>query len=74
MLDEITSAIDATTDASSRKGLRRCLRLLSEAISNWGGHALAPSGLVIAGATSRGAVVLHADAGGRRLTKRWRRD
>ena len=63
MLDEITSAIDATTDASSRKGLRRCLRLLSEAISNWGGHALAPSGLVIAGATSRGAVVLHADAG-----------
>ena len=63
MLDEITSAIDATTDASSRKALRRCLRLLSEAISNWGGHALAPGGLVIAGATSRGAVVLHADAG-----------
>ena len=63
MLDEITSAIDATTDASSRKALRRCLRQLSEAISNWGGHALAPGGLVIAGATSRGAVVLHADAG-----------
>ena len=63
MLDEIPSAIDATTDASSRNALRRCLPQLSEAISNWGGHALAPGGLVIAGATSRGAVVLHADAG-----------
>ena len=74
MLDEITSAIDATTDASSRKALRRCLPLLSEAISNWGGHALASGGLVIAGQRREVPSCCMPMPAGRRLTKRWRRD